>query len=301
MVFKYSDYDEFDERRISPTEIGRRLGLDEKTVRLRIKKMEDGGFIKYYQALPNLALLDIKTMGFCVFEAVDIPSKREAMEYFRSAPWVVDIIDLLGPSFAAWVAASSPDQTQQMLNELTEKLGLKGASKFVDRSVKAPSQFPDRLDWQIIQRLRYDALCPTGSVAEALSITYRMVEYRIRKMLEAKGLYIRAMINPQKQEGMIFYTLSLSVNQPDQPHILIRLKEMFGEKCWYLRGFRSGFVTANLFSLTSGEPEEALMEALKLQGVRRGSLAITKEYIEPNRPNWIDGLIKNNIAVTVPQ
>ena len=46
IAFKGLDYDSFTDRRVSPLAIGRRLGLDEKTVRVRVKKMEDDGFIK---------------------------------------------------------------------------------------------------------------------------------------------------------------------------------------------------------------------------------------------------------------
>jgi DNA-binding Lrp family transcriptional regulator len=58
IAFKGLDYDSFTDRRVSPLAIGRKLGLDEKTVRVRIKK--DDGFIKYYQAMPSLALFNSK-------------------------------------------------------------------------------------------------------------------------------------------------------------------------------------------------------------------------------------------------
>jgi len=56
IAFKGLDYDSFTDRRVSPLAIGRKLGLDEKTVRVRVKKMENDGFIKYYQVMPSLAL-----------------------------------------------------------------------------------------------------------------------------------------------------------------------------------------------------------------------------------------------------
>ena len=63
IAFKGLDYDSFTDRRVSPLAIGRKLGLDEKTVRVRVKKMEDDGFIKYYQAMPSLALFQLKNMN----------------------------------------------------------------------------------------------------------------------------------------------------------------------------------------------------------------------------------------------
>lgn len=76
IAFKGLDYDSFTDRRVSPLTIGRKLGLDEKTVRVRIKKMEDDGFIKYYQAMPSLAPFQLKNMNTYRFEALNIATKE---------------------------------------------------------------------------------------------------------------------------------------------------------------------------------------------------------------------------------
>ncbi len=46
------------------------------------------------------------------------------------------------------------------------------------------------------------------------------------------------------------------------------------------------------------EPEEVYVNTLKLDGVRSCSLFIFKETIEPERPNWIDDLIEQKIALS---
>ena len=48
---------------------------------------------------------------------------------------------------------------------------------------REPVSVADRLDWQIIQELRYDALSGVKELSESLSITPRMIEYRIKKLL----------------------------------------------------------------------------------------------------------------------
>ena len=63
----------------------------------------------------------------------------------------------------------------------------------------------------------------------------------------------------------------------------------------------SGILVANMFGETHGEAEEALMKTVKLKGVKRGSLSITKEWIEPKRPNWIDMLIEQKISTAKPR
>lgn len=56
-------------------------------------------------------------------------------------------------------------------------------------------------------------------------------------------------------------------------------------------------IIANLFGLTIGEPESAVMSVLKLRGVKQCSLSIFKETVEPERPNWIDA----DIAKMIPK
>jgi DNA-binding Lrp family transcriptional regulator len=64
MAFRDLGYEKFTERRPSAGEMGKKLGLDEKTVRSRVNRMEESGFIKYYQATPSLALSECALSAF---------------------------------------------------------------------------------------------------------------------------------------------------------------------------------------------------------------------------------------------
>jgi DNA-binding Lrp family transcriptional regulator len=164
------------------------------------------------------------------------------------------------------------------------------------RIIKEPVSVADRLDWQIIRELRYDALSGVKELSESLSITPRMVEYRIKKLLSSEMLLVRAIINSQKQQGLIFYELEMSVDETKQYEAIKRLSEIYAEKLWSVRTLTEGVLQANLFAFTLAEPEEAYVNTLKLQGLRSSSLFIFKETVEPKRPNWMDALIEQKIA-----
>lgn len=320
MAFKYTDYHAPTERRISPSEIGKKLSLDEKTVRLRVKKMEDEGFIKYYQVIPNLGLLGFGKLTMYAFEANDIPSKKAAIEAVRARPGVVEIIDAVGPGFSATLAGASDDDVQQTAIAIADDLDLKRLFKIADQPMAEPTGSPSRLDWQILEACRYDALCPATAIAEKLSITPRMVEYRISKLLESRACFIKAVIDVQNTKGIIFYALMLFCDEARAPALAQALQDAHGERLWAMvppGPLRNGLVpwrmrdkllvvlargswvvAANLFAETAGEPEAALMNALKREGVKRGYLSILKEWIEPKRPTWIDGLVQERIAST---
>ena len=294
MAFTDLNYRPFTKRHVSPSGIARKLGLDEKTVRVRVKKMEDAGFIKYYQAMPSLALFGLKSMHSYRFEAVNIATKYGVVENIQQVPYLVEAFDYLGPVVSVTIAGGSSQEVQQVADEIARRFELTKLN-IGDRVVREPLSRPDRLEWEIIQKLRYEARSTTKDLARALSITPRMVEYRITKLLDSGALLIRAVINTQKQEGLIFYELEMSVEEAKQPAVVKRLREAYGEKLWSWHTSTASVLLANLFGFTLAEPEEAAMKALKLEGVRRCSLFILKEIIEPQKSSWIDDLIERKI------
>ena len=292
MAFKYLDYNAFTRRRISPSEIGRRLGLGEKTVRTRVKKMEREGFVRYYQAVPNLSLFGLGCMVMYGFEAVDVPSKRSAIEYIGNYSWMVEAFDMIGPGFLATLAGSSQREVQSRVDEIVGRLKLKAGIRIGDRMVRAPLSTPDRLDWRILQRLRYDAVAPAKDIADALSVTARMAEYRIGRLLESGAFFVRAVIDARRQRGLIFYGLSIIVDEVGRDRVVERVKETFGERLWSLFIPPKGIVVANLFTFSPEDPEESVMRVLGLEGVKHCSLSIFKEIVEVERPNWMDAGIE---------
>jgi DNA-binding Lrp family transcriptional regulator len=295
IAFKGLDYDSFTDRRVSPLAIGRKLGLDEKTVRVRVKKMEDDGFIKYYQAMPNLALFQLKNMNTYRFEALNIATKHRVIQYIQELPFIVEAIDYLGQIVSVSISGTSSEEIDQVASGLANRFEL---YKWIlgSRIMKESVSVADRLDWQIIQELRYDALSGVKELSESLSMTPRMVEYRIKKLLGSGMLLVRAITNSQKQQGLIFYELEMSVDETKQYDIIKRLSEIYAEKLWSVRTLAAGVVLGNFFAFTLAEPEEAYVNTLKLGGVRSCSLFIFKETVEPKRPNWMDRLIEQKIA-----
>jgi DNA-binding Lrp family transcriptional regulator len=297
IAFKGLDYDSFTDRRVSPLAIGRKLGLDEKTVRARVKKMEDVGFIKYYQAMPNLALFQLENLNAYRFEALNIVTKHRVLEYVQGFPFIVEAIDYLGPVVSVSITGSSFEEIDQAASKLANRFEL--YKRFLGvRTIKESVVITDRLDWQIIQELRYDALAGAKELSNSLSITPRMIEYRIRKLLASDILLIRTIIDSQKQRGLIFYELEMSVDERRQYEVVKWLSEIYAERLWSVRTLAAGVLLANFFAFTLTEPEEAYLNTLKIEGVRSCSLFIFKETVESKRPNWMDSLIEQKIALS---
>jgi DNA-binding Lrp family transcriptional regulator len=295
MGFNNIDYDRYTERRISPSEIGEKLGISERTVRLRIEKMEKDGFIKYYQAMPNLTLFGLSEICSCMFDAPDVRLKPAAIDQFRRAPGIVEIDDFLGPRLMVGVGSASGEEARKAAAEMAGKIGLNFLPGGMERKIRTSVVQLSNLDWRLIKELRYDALRETKDIADSLYVTYRMAEYRIERLLESGALFVVAPMNPRNLQGIILYYIFLVIDPSKQSTLITRLRERHGEKLWHLRRPNTQTILAALLSTNSGEPEDAQLAASRMDGVKQCFLLIHKEKFEPERPSWIDRAIDAKI------
>ncbi len=294
MAFREGSYNTLADRHPSLSGIGRRLGLDEKTIRSRVRHMEKDGFIRYYQAAPSLALFGLESVGLYRFETVNLATKQKVLADTDHLPHVLETSDYLGLTVDVRFAGESADVTRSAAETLALKFELTVRPLGTYPIDPAPLE-PDRLDWRIIQRLRYDARCTTTALARSLSITARMAEYRMAKLLNSRALDIRAVINAHRQQGLVFYELEIVLDEAFRSKVMARLQEDFQTKFWSAQQPASGALMANLFGFSLGEPESAALAVLQFPGVRRCSVFIQKEAGEPKRPNWIDDRIRDRL------
>jgi DNA-binding Lrp family transcriptional regulator len=294
MSFKYFDYSG-QRRRPSPKEIAAKLGVDERTVRLRTRKMEKDGFIQYYQTIPNLQLFDQPIASLCNFQSPSLTVKPKILESLRRADNVIDIADFLGDSFGVTVSASSEAQAIARAEKLAQQVGIDHFQLLPPRHFPVPEKTVSKLDWQLMKVLRYDAQRPTGGIAKELGITYRMADYSIRRLFESRLVSVRAIINARDPKGLIFYSVSLIVDEQKRENVARELRKSFGNRIWWTINYSGTVVIMFLFANSVGRAEDDLLEALSKAGVESGSITIFKGWVEPERPSWIDRRLDEKI------
>ncbi len=289
MAFGTSSFSAIQDRHVSPSEIGRKLGLDEKTVRVRAKRMEDEGFIKYYQVLPNLNLFGLGRVGAYRFETLNLATKYNLLRRTNDIPFVVEVIDYLGQHVSVAIAGQSHDEVRRASEKLASEFEL-ARRELHQRQIMDCGLRPDRLDWQIIKGLRYSARRSSTDLAKSIGITPRMAEYRIGRLMDTSAMLVRTAINPRKQTGLVFYELELTVGE-QQGTVSGELQRIFGERLWSTL-VSSGVLIASLFGFSLGEAEDDAMASSKIPGVKSSLLYVLKETTEPRGPNWIDRLVE---------
>ncbi|MBI3841352.1 MAG: Lrp/AsnC family transcriptional regulator [Thaumarchaeota archaeon] len=295
IAFRDLSYNASTQRHVSPTEIGRKLDLDEKTVRARIKKMEEDGFIKYYQAMPSLGLFGMDFITLHRFEALNIATKARLVESTQKIPNVVEVVDYIGPFVSIDIAGHTADEVKQAAEKIAMRFELTMLNLGM-RPIRDPKVNLDKLDWQLVKGLRYDARMTTSELAKMLSITPRMAEYKVGKLFDSGALLIRAVINTQKQAGLVFYELEISVDAARRGDVIDALRKKHGEKLWSVNSPSPGAILVNLFGFTLADPEDSALAVLKVEGVKYCRLFMLKEVIEPTKSGWLDTLIESKVA-----
>ena len=294
LAFTDPAYDEFEGRHPTAASLAKKLGLDAKTVRVRVNRMEESGFIKYYQAAPNLELFGMHVVSLFRFEALNLSTKNVIVKHLHEVPRLVESSDYLGPFLTASLAGASREDARRGADYLSSRYEL-AISVLGSRTTREQLFHIDHLDWQIIKALRYDAKCSDKDLAESLSVTERIVGYRVSKLLRSGAVRTKAVIDPQRQAGLVFYELELEIDPQRRDFISSWLREKYGDRLWNLSSPRAEVMLASLFCFTIADPEESVIESQKLEGVKQCQLFILKEVIEPKRPNWIDSLIESKL------
>ena len=292
MAFADPGFVEFEGRHPSAADLGRKLDLDKKTVRVRLNRMEESGFIKYHQATPNLGLFGMQVVSIFRFEALNLSTKNAIVLHLHEVPRLVVASDYLGPFLTGSIAGVTREEARNGADYLAARYEL-GTFTLGTKAIRAPASKLDKLDWSVIRGLRYDAKSSDRDLAEAMSVTERMVGYRISKLLKSGAIRTKPVIDPRKQAGIVFYELELVIDPQRRGAISGWLRDKYGDKLWDMSSPTADMIIAGLFGFTIAEPEEAAVQALRLEGVRRCTLFVLKEVIEPKRPNWIDSQIES--------
>jgi DNA-binding Lrp family transcriptional regulator len=263
------------------------LGLDEKTVRVRLRRLEEDGFIKYYQAAPDLALLGMSSEVSYRFDAVNVATKLEALRYAQEQVGMVEALDFLGASFVVTGAGERLEEAVDLGKRIAHRFEL---DKFEQgrRTLDPSDARLTPLDWRIVERMRYDARAPLAEVAGALGMTPRMVRYRLGRIRASGAVTIRPVIDARRQVGLLVYRLTVTAEAVDRAEVLAGLQRRLGSAIWAVRLSRTGPLLVDMFGVSLAEPEEALVQALDVKGVQSCAVLVLKEICEPPNAGWID-------------
>jgi DNA-binding Lrp family transcriptional regulator len=192
--------------------IAKRLGIDEDTVRNRLRGLRETGFLREWCLGINPTVFGYQT-SFIFAELHRTAEKDALLKKVAALPRVLWAVSYLGNSTG--VLLSHPDQASLdgRLRSIRPRSGWK-------RFVVVNNTFPPvtarltAVDWSIIRTLRRNPRMPFREIAVCLHLTARTVKRRLNRMIEQRALFVFPALDCHRLEGRILVTLAVFYSDP---------------------------------------------------------------------------------------
>ena len=273
--------------RESFTAIGRRVVVDEETIRLRVMRLRERGVIPALRIAVNPRLLGLEEMGLDL-EVPEDSTKIAVLSRLRTLPGITQIADFQGPGVLAVLWHDRPD-AMSWLREQLDPLGpwtlrATWATPFPTPTVKMRSR-----DWRNLESMTDDARKDLRTVAASVHTTVRTVYRRLQAMSEGKAVFLVGMPRPDRVVGLLCNYLVYCPDTARKRAVDAAVQRDIPRIGTYDTGAEHhsvfGIACENL-----ARAEETLAQLRSLYGVVTVRLAIVREIFSVD--DWLEGRLR---------
>ena len=271
--------------------IAAKLGVDEETVRNRVKHLRDSGFLLGYRLVPNPDLLG-RTFASLRIEFKDRESKQAAIPLLSKVEGVMNI----GSTYDKSVLVTLFAGEDQDFSKLLLSLGVEGEISSVPGLGLRTTNFRmTGLDWEIVSLLLRDAERKLDEIAKQLKASTRTVKRRLNMMMKENAIFTMPMVDLRKTEG-ISYQLRVVSEQDKKSEVEKSVVAKIGDVVFRASDSQNGSV----FGFTGANVAQGndILEWVKQQpGVRSVTMTIAERVVQVF--DWIESEVKRLVR-TIP-
>ena len=272
----------------SYTQIAAKLGVDEETVRNRVKHLRDIGFLIGYRLVPNPALFG-RAFASLRIEFRDRESKQSAIPRLTKMDGVINIVSTYDKSVLVTLLA---DQLEDF-SKLIVGLRVDGKISWVPGLGLRTTKFrTTRLDWEIISLLVRDAERKLEEVAKKLKVSTRTVKRRLNMMMQEAAIFVMPIVDLRKTEG-ISYQLRVQSEQGKKSEVEKSVAARIGNLVFRASDSQNGSV----FGFTGANVAEGneILEWVRNQPrVISVDIVITEKVVQVF--DWLESFIQTQLA-----
>ena len=271
--------------RVSYARVAAGLGIDEETVRNRLKRMEDVRFLQGWQLVLNPGLLD-REAAIVELRVGDSESKPDVISRLKLLQGVVLIDDLYGKELAVLTLYQNAAMLSRQVRLIAS---LCSCSSPVSWKLSFPrcEVTPRRTDWRIMQVLRRNGRGRLSDVARSLRLSTRTVKRRLTHLVDGNAFYLDPLLALEKVGGVrgrFWVTSEASWKQAVDKTILSGLQRIIST---HTAPQEYSLFIAHLSNVS--EVQERLLWMKQLAGVREVRSTIEVEHIHVQE--WLEGEI----------
>jgi DNA-binding Lrp family transcriptional regulator len=191
--------------RESYSDIARKLGVDEETVRTRVKRAGERGLIPAWRVMVNPLLIGCRE-AHLELEVRDEGRKAEAVLKIKALDGVYGIVDFRGKEVAVLMYYEDHDSLERKVRQVESICGSQRLA-LLEKPSLSPSLKMRKLDWRIIDAMREDAWRDLEEVAKLLGVSVRTVQRRLSAMKDGRAIYLLRPPNTEAVTGLMCHFL----------------------------------------------------------------------------------------------
>ncbi len=279
--------------RESYSSIARRLGVDEETVRRRIKRAEKAGAIQGWRAVIHphtIGLVDV----FLDVDVNDVARKDVILSQLRLLDSIVVITNFEGPGLFV-LLYSEPGDAMSRRAELIRTIC--GADRFdLFSSILPPCDLQlSRTDWQIVWAMRDDPRKSISHIARDARVTPRTVNRRLTLLTERRAFFLMGLPSFRSVAGT---TASFLISQKEGGRISSVAQKIASkfQDVTFQAVAPSGMM-CNIFFHNLPEAEDAYDWIKKLEDVGAARMRVMRDLVLVRE--WLDGEMKKRLSERV--
>ena len=282
-----------------PSYIAKKIGVEPKTVKNRIKQLETAGLICFYQIYPNFKHLDVNGSGY-LFKVKDEGQKTKTIKNIEMVNELSEVHNFLGKELCVDLSYHTPHDLEKKLGLLSEFTGDTNPICFYHRHMPPVNKNLSLLDWRILKALRYNALQSLSNISTQLKISLKTAKRRIDRMAKEGSFFIVPALDPSKAVGLLLFELLVYTNNDADNLTIQKILETTQDNYvyHYIPASKAlGNFDMILFVDSVGKIEKLREAVGKIEGVAKADALILQGWFDFT--GWIDSAIDQKIGLFV--
>jgi DNA-binding Lrp family transcriptional regulator len=281
--------------RRSYVDVARKLGVDEETVRNRLKMMKEMGLLRGWRLILNANILDMKSSNVLLgFPTAD--AKAEAIPRIRKVPGTVLIQDFYGETLQVAIFTREDEDPERAL---TASQGIDDAKVVTSWRVRLPSSEhrPKEIDWRIIGMMLRDADRKLPEIASGVKASTRTVKRRVNMMMASSVFFMQPLLDLKKAMGVTPCHLLIKCAPSEKRRIDDLVASRFDRIVFRLTNSDTHSIFV-ILCMNIGEMKEVLGWARSQKGVElaRTDIMEQQEYVH----EWLERVVHDRVGERAP-
>lgn len=260
----------------SYSEVAKRLGVDEETVRIRIQSLRRSGFLLGWRLMLNANLLG-RESHILALELDDDEKKDRAIVQISKVDGVLLIQSFYGKTLQVTIFSKNEEELERQMKMITS---ITKSKIFTYWKVKLPrcDHKAKQTDWRIISMLLKDADKKIPEIAREIGTSGKTVKRRISLMMGSSAFFLQPIIDLKKVSGALPCQLLIQSSEATKSVIDDLITSKFERIVFSL----TDSATHSIFTIICvnlAEAQSILKEVQKQTGVTLAMMEIIEELM----------------------